>query len=430
MPVGSPPHPRRRATRIVAAGLVLTTLSACFPEAEPPSSDLSCDEALGATYTGSDEDVSAETVVLVDVSASMWREGGTFPDFSDDVSQLAVDENVFGREGERLLSVARFSGAETTPEFLLDRARIAEAVGTAEGQQAEDLREVRDCLGERLADLPGTATASADSDVLGAVASGAGKLTGNTESTDDNDRLRRLYVFTDGLVNTGCLDLNRYFDEGLGRDEIEADCASSGEAPEHGLDGVEVTVFLQNSPEHGFDRAQRGTVRDFWTEVCAMYGGGECATPPGEERAPVETVDADAPDVEDTEVMVPKADFADRSELELPSQLLFAFDSAKLRDSADTLLDEAIDAGGGEFEQDVNVTGHTDSKGSTEYNEELSQRRAEAVADYLEDVGFTDVTVDGKGESELACADDYEDGELVDAECAQRNRRVVIGFTE
>ncbi|MBB4935223.1 outer membrane protein OmpA-like peptidoglycan-associated protein [Lipingzhangella halophila] len=428
MPAEHPP-PVGRRPRIMAACLVLTALSACFPEAEQVSSDLSCDEALGSTYTGPDEDVSAETVVLVDVSASMWRDSGEFPDFSDDVSELAVDENVFGQGGERLLSVARFSGGESTPEYLLDRTRIAEAVGTADGQQHEDLGRVRDCLGERLADLPRPSAASDGSDVLGAIASGAGKLTGSTKAPDP-DTVRRLHVFTDGLVNTGCLDLNRYFDEGLGRDEIVADCASSGEEPKEGLDGVNVTVFLQNSPEHGFDRTQRGTVQDVWTEVCGIYGAGECATSPGEERAPTETVDADPPEVADTEVMVPKADLADRSELELPSQLLFSFDSAKLRPSANDLLDEAVDAGGGGFEQSVAVTGHTDSKGSAEYNKKLSQRRAEAVADYLESLGFADITVEGKGESDLACADDYKDGELADAECAQDNRRVVIGFTD
>ena len=50
----------------------------------------------------------------------------------------------------------------------------------------------------------------------------------------------------------------------------------------------------------------------------------------------------------------------------------------------------------------VHVVGHTDNVGSDSYNDELSRRRAEAVADYLADYGvpLNRLRTEGRGERE------------------------------
>ncbi len=62
----------------------------------------------------------------------------------------------------------------------------------------------------------------------------------------------------------------------------------------------------------------------------------------------------------------------------------FAFDKAVLTSDAEIILDEAV-ALMQETDEvlEVRVEGHTDSIGSEQYNMDLSQRRAEAVVEYL-----------------------------------------------
>jgi len=70
----------------------------------------------------------------------------------------------------------------------------------------------------------------------------------------------------------------------------------------------------------------------------------------------------------------------------------------------------------------LNVIGHTDSQGPESYNHGLSERRAQAVADYLATVGNVDrqkMRVSGRGESEPIGDNSTEEGRRL-------NRRVVI----
>jgi OOP family OmpA-OmpF porin len=67
------------------------------------------------------------------------------------------------------------------------------------------------------------------------------------------------------------------------------------------------------------------------------------------------------------------------------------------------------------------ATGHTDSAGSTEYNQTLSVRRAQATVDYLSARGVTAsrVRVVGTGESSPVAPNSTPDGRA-------KNRRVVL----
>ncbi|MBF8222093.1 OmpA family protein [Halomonas sp. 328] len=68
----------------------------------------------------------------------------------------------------------------------------------------------------------------------------------------------------------------------------------------------------------------------------------------------------------------------------LSSEVNFAFDSAELTPAArHTLDDVALRLTRSSPDVRVHIAGHTDSTGSAQYNQGLSQRRADSVRDYL-----------------------------------------------
>jgi outer membrane protein OmpA-like peptidoglycan-associated protein len=107
--------------------------------------------------------------------------------------------------------------------------------------------------------------------------------------------------------------------------------------------------------------------------------------------------------------------------LNLPSNISFASNSADLNanffpvlDSVDTVLKEYN-------KSVVEVAGHTDNKGTTEYNQGLSERRASTVANYLESRGLEGkrVIIVGAGEEHPVASNDTESGRA-------QNRRVEL----
>lgn len=110
----------------------------------------------------------------------------------------------------------------------------------------------------------------------------------------------------------------------------------------------------------------------------------------------------------------------------LNAGLLFDFDSAELKESSKYVLDERMDRfkGNLNFISDINVVGHTDSMGSAEYNMQLSEKRAKAVAEYLKENAYKSdysLAVSGMGESEPVASNETINGR-------QQNRRVEIHF--
>jgi len=88
--------------------------------------------------------------------------------------------------------------------------------------------------------------------------------------------------------------------------------------------------------------------------------------------------------------------------ISLSTDVLFPFNSAELLPGGKQKLDELAQSAQGANVQQVALTGHADRIGSEQYNQELSEQRAQAVADYLGQKGVsTDkLQVEGKGKSE------------------------------
>ncbi len=76
---------------------------------------------------------------------------------------------------------------------------------------------------------------------------------------------------------------------------------------------------------------------------------------------------------------------------------LFAFDKSELRPEGKATLDSFVQQIDGATYDIIFVTGHTDRFGSNKYNQQLSERRAQAVKDYLVSKNVQASRIDTKG---------------------------------
>lgn len=110
--------------------------------------------------------------------------------------------------------------------------------------------------------------------------------------------------------------------------------------------------------------------------------------------------------------------------VEFNSNVLFGFDQSNLTADAKTNLDKLVTVLNKYPDTDIEVQGHTDSKGSKSYNQSLSERRANEVAGYLTDKSISGkrLTIKGFGET----APKYENETEADR---AKNRRVEFLIT-
>jgi len=103
----------------------------------------------------------------------------------------------------------------------------------------------------------------------------------------------------------------------------------------------------------------------------------------------------------------------------------FEFDSAKLTDSVSERLDNLANFLNEYPQAQVGITGYTDSSGPAAYNLKLSERRAQAVADYLIAAGIDAdrFTVAGMGEENPVADNSTHEGR-------EKNRRVEVVVPE
>jgi outer membrane protein OmpA-like peptidoglycan-associated protein len=105
-------------------------------------------------------------------------------------------------------------------------------------------------------------------------------------------------------------------------------------------------------------------------------------------------------------------------------KVLFGYDQSNLGSTALSNLQTLKDILIKYPETNITVIGHTDSKGSDEYNQSLSERRATSVTAYLSQNGIANarLTAIGKGELDPIASNDTDDGSSL-------NRRVEFVIT-
>jgi outer membrane protein OmpA-like peptidoglycan-associated protein len=101
--------------------------------------------------------------------------------------------------------------------------------------------------------------------------------------------------------------------------------------------------------------------------------------------------------------------------------VFFAFDKADVRPRGRVIIDKIAEFLYKNQERTVSIEGHTDSRGSDEYNRDLSQRRADSVRFLLISSGIDSsrIQAKGMGESYPIASNDNDGGR-------QLNRRVEI----
>lgn len=91
-----------------------------------------------------------------------------------------------------------------------------------------------------------------------------------------------------------------------------------------------------------------------------------------------------------------------KTQLTIGSDILFAFDSSVIRESAKPTLAKVVRALAKNPDESLYVAGHTCDIGTEEYNQGLSERRAAAVKEYLVKSGISEdrITTEGFGETD------------------------------
>ena len=106
------------------------------------------------------------------------------------------------------------------------------------------------------------------------------------------------------------------------------------------------------------------------------------------------------------------------------SNVLFDYDKADLTEATRAVLQKNAEWMRRWASTKVQVEGHADSRGTTEYNLALGERRAAAVKDYLVSLGIAAdrISIVSKGEEEPTCREEVET-------CWSQNRRGVFLVT-
>ena len=105
--------------------------------------------------------------------------------------------------------------------------------------------------------------------------------------------------------------------------------------------------------------------------------------------------------------------------IELNNKILFGFDQSALSSAAQANLNKLVAILQKYPDTNIEVQGHTDSKGTNNYNQGLSERRASSVSYYLSGKGIVTsrLTINGFGETMPKYSNTTTDGQ-------EQNRRV------
>jgi len=189
------------------------------------------------------------------------------------------------------------------------------------------------------------------------------------------------------------------------------------------LDARAVKSNLRHDDDFGFSKALTKYVGLSLIYAFNPPPAPYVAPAPAPEPAPVAQAPAPAP-----EPVAPPPPPARFEKVTLSATELFAFDSATLSMPQPKLDDIAAALQADPSITDVDIVGYTDRLGSTKYNQKLSQRRADAVREYLVGKGIDAkrLQAHGKGEANPVVTDCHQKKKSELIECLAPNRRVEV----
>lgn len=217
-----------------------------------------------------------------------------------------------------------------------------------------------------------------------------------------------------GLVGLGIAEHDNFLDEGR-------DMYVSWGVGIQSRFGENVRLRTQLEGRYDNERGTRNADNGFVDMIASVglsfsFGEPPRAPQPAPPAEPVQPLPPPAPRPQpEPEVM-----------FEFDSTVLFDFDSSDLRGEARAELDRAADILAPRDDIIlIEVAGHTDSIGTEEYNQDLSVRRAQSVADYLVQNGVSRdrLRVVGFGETRPKVSNDTPANR-------QQNRRVVLSILD
>lgn len=186
---------------------------------------------------------------------------------------------------------------------------------------------------------------------------------------------------------------------------------------------VEAGVRYDSHNENDQVVGDIGSFMDYYAAASVLVKLGDLVAPvePTPPAPTCDTLDGDGDGVNDCNDKCPNSQAgevigADGCAVKLTIDLKgvnFDFDKATLRPDAVVILDEAVAVLQKYPQLRVEVAGHTDSKGKDAYNQALSERRAQAVYDYLTGKGIDAsrlVGPNGYGETRPIDTNDTEEG--------------------
>lgn len=179
-----------------------------------------------------------------------------------------------------------------------------------------------------------------------------------------------------------------------------AGCATTSETDDGGNDkavsGAIIGGIIGGVVAHNTGKQSRQ--KTIMGAVAGAAVGGAIGNEMDKKEAKLKQIAAER-DAKDMEVERLREDLL---RISVSSEASFDFDRYALKPEFKPTLDRVADVLYNDPNLRIQVIGHTDSVGSEAYNQQLSERRARATADYLigQGVAASQVQVEGKGESE------------------------------
>jgi hypothetical protein len=187
----------------VAAAIALACASCTKTPIGPPDAQSACSWET-AQPTGAQLSDTSDTVVLVDITGSFWPKAGQQASLPDDPAAVAVGALLqgFDSSGTRLVSVGTFDGSSATVDWKLAGTALPVPTGDSSEIAAEQ-QSAADCLTSTINSAVSAAPQAPGTDVMAALAASGQQLQGTPASARKN-----VVLITDGLSNTGCLNLS------------------------------------------------------------------------------------------------------------------------------------------------------------------------------------------------------------------------------